>query len=70
MLKLTRIDAAAEAAAAHAAACRRCSMPIIDPEGNPGLYGEACPAGLRLLVGYAAALGLPVPAWVRTRSGS
>ena len=54
---------AAEKADQHAQSCRRCSAPIIDPEGNPGLFGEACPAGLKLLVGYAQAIGETVPCW-------
>lgn len=39
----------------HAATCRACYQPIIDPEGNPGLIGEACAIGARLLRAYIAA---------------
>ncbi len=44
-----------EAAQAHAASCSRCFVPIVDPEGNPGYFGEACPAGAALLRVYVDA---------------
>ena len=40
----------------HAVTCKRCSMPIVDVDGNPGYYGEACPEGIRLLRAYEEAL--------------
>lgn len=38
--------------AAHARACTKCVMPIMDTEGNPGYIGEACADGAELLVEY------------------
>jgi hypothetical protein len=39
----------------HAKHCRRCFMPIMDEEGNPGLFGEACTSGYQLLTAYVDA---------------
>lgn len=36
----------------HAASCYECCMPIVDEEGNPGYFGEACKAGHGLLKRY------------------
>ncbi len=44
-----------EAARAHATSCSRCFFPIVDPEGNPGYVGEACPVGAALLKVYVDA---------------
>ena len=41
-------------ARAHAQKCRRCGMPILDAEGNPGLLGEACAQGRVILTAYLA----------------
>jgi hypothetical protein len=38
----------------HAKTCRECFMPIIDEEGNPGYFGEACKKGHLLLTEYVA----------------
>jgi hypothetical protein len=39
----------------HAATCRRCFVPIIDEEGNPGLFSEACAQGAAILREYVEA---------------
>ena len=36
----------------HAKICRKCYMPIMDEEGNPGYYSEACTKGFELLKEY------------------
>jgi len=54
-------DAAYNAARTHARRCRQCCYPILDEEGNPGLFGEACRTGLRLLIAYCDATGERVP---------
>jgi hypothetical protein len=59
------ISAAAALASRHARRCHECSHPIIDEEGNPGLFGEACPTGVRLLARYCEVTGDPIPAWVK-----
>ncbi len=45
-------SAAQAACRVHAAVCHRCPTPIIDDEGNPGLLGEACGEGGRILRVY------------------
>lgn len=65
MLSTARLSTADEAYAAamlHAATCPRCSQPIVDEEGNPGYFGEACPAGRDILAAYCRAIGEHVPA--------
>jgi hypothetical protein len=39
----------------HANSCHKCFMPIIDAEGNPGYFGEACDKGVELLRAYVDA---------------
>ena len=39
----------------HAERCRRCCIPIMDQEGNPGYFGEACEVGARILLRYVNA---------------
>jgi hypothetical protein len=48
----TRHERAFQAAQMHAARCRRCHMPVIDEEGNPGYLGEACRDGVAILREY------------------
>jgi len=48
---------AIRAAHKHAAACGACAHPIVDAEGNPGYFGEACKEGFILLVAYCDAIG-------------
>lgn len=38
----------------HAATCHSCCHPIIDEEGNPGYFGEACAKGAAILRAYIA----------------
>jgi len=54
-------EEACAAAAKHAITCRKCFMPIMDEEGNPGYFAEACRQGLPLLVAYVQAIGEDVP---------
>lgn len=49
----------------HAKHCYRCSHPIIDAEGNPGYFSEACLEGLGLLARYCRLNQIPVPRWVQ-----
>lgn len=56
-------DQAAAVAQQHASTCRHCSSKIIDDEGNPGRFGDACPEGLKHLVNYSRAIGEMVPKW-------
>ena len=61
------MDAAFQAetvARLHAARCERCFVPIIDAEGNPGLYGEACKEGVKILAAYVRSIGETVPPWM------
>ena len=60
-----RLERAASAADRHAQVCGACFIRIIDAEGNPGMFGECCRAGRRLLVAYVDALGESVPDWAR-----
>ena len=39
----------------HAQFCHECYMPIIDDEGNPQYFGEACAVGYVLLKTYVDA---------------
>lgn len=59
------IEVAESEARLHSATCPSCYAQIIDDEGNPGLFGEACARGLVLLVSYCKAIGAPVPDWVK-----
>jgi hypothetical protein len=59
------IEAAAARASRHARRCRECGHPIIDAEGNPGYFGEACATGVQLLARYCELTGGPIPAWVK-----
>lgn len=52
-----------EQAQRHRKKCRNCCYPIIDDEGNPGRFSDACDTGLPLLVRYVRALGESVPKW-------
>ena len=61
-------ERAATAADYHARTCSQCCHPIIDDEGNPGMFGEACFAGLVLLVVYCDASDLPVPMWAKRKA--
>ena len=54
-------EEACAAAAKHAITCRKCFMPIMDEEGYPGYFAEACRQGLPLLVAYVQAIGEDVP---------
>ena len=59
---------ARRAAVKHAESCRKCIAPIIDEEGNPGDFGEACKnAGLKLLVRYCQLTNTFVPSWASAR---
>ena len=49
------LDLAAKRARRHAKHCRSCYHPIIDDEGNPGYFGEACKAGFVILKLYTEA---------------
>ena len=36
----------------HAESCRSCQIAIMDDEGNPQFFSEACPTGYQLLTEY------------------
>lgn len=65
----TAADAALQEAREHAESCARCYRPIVDDEGNPGLFGEACRPGLVLLVRYCKTVEEFVPYWVEKLLG-
>ena len=48
-MDVVNLEAAYQKAARHARACTKCSMPIVDEDGNPGYYSEACRTGQILL---------------------
>ncbi len=67
---MTQADKIELATQEHAASCRKCIAPIVDAEGNPGYFNEACPDGLKLLVKYAPLVGAAVPRWAETAAKS
>ena len=50
-----RANKAEDACRRHVKRCRDCYHPIIDDEGNPGYFGEACGTGVKLLRAYVDA---------------
>jgi hypothetical protein len=61
---LSEADELYKEALHHALTCKLCCLPIVDSDGNPGLFGEACSVGVKILIRYTRALGEPVPPWV------
>ncbi len=68
MLATLSADAVFEVAIRHSLTCTRCSMPIVDEEGNPGYFGEACPAGRDILAAYLRSIGEDVPSCYASES--
>lgn len=68
-MDIEKVNAAEAAARKHATKCRKCCVPIVDDEGNPKYFSEACADGVRLLVAYVDSIGYAhqVPAWARKR---
>ena len=55
MTKYSTLERAEGRARNHARKCTACFIPIIDDEGNPGYFSEACATGYRILGEYVKA---------------